>query len=77
MNVAKPDNRKNNVERLQEMKENTKHNIEAAEETLQNDDLPEKEKEQIRAKNERRRQSIRAFESEIKDEMEARRRGEV
>jgi len=54
MNVAKRDNRKNNVERLQEMKENTKHNIEAAEETLQNDDLPADEKQKIREKNELR-----------------------
>lgn len=77
MNVAKPDNRKNNVERLQEMKENTKHNIEAAEETMRNPNLSQEEREKIADKNERRRESIRAFESEIKDEMRARERGEV
>ena len=75
--MAKRDNRKNNVERLQKMKENTNKNIEAAEETLTNGDLSEQEKQAVKDKNKRRQESIAAFESEIEDEMNARRRGDI
>ncbi|WP_332631414.1 small acid-soluble spore protein Tlp [Halalkalibacter flavus] len=74
MNMAKPDNRKNNVERLQQMKDNTQHNIEAAEETLQSD-LQEEQRKVIKEKNHRRAESIKAFDAEIADEMEARKSG--
>ncbi|WP_209122243.1 small acid-soluble spore protein Tlp [Alkalihalobacillus sp. BA299] len=74
--MAKPDNRKNNVERLQQMKENTKQNIEAAEETLAQSDMKGAERQAVEQKNERRRESINAFDAEIKDEQEARERGE-
>ncbi|MCL7745589.1 small acid-soluble spore protein Tlp [Halalkalibacter alkaliphilus] len=74
MNMAKPDNRKNNVERLQQMKDNTQHNIEAAEETLQSD-LQEEQRKAIKEKNRRRAESIKAFDAEIADEMEARKSG--
>jgi small acid-soluble spore protein (thioredoxin-like protein) len=72
--MAKPDNRKNNVERLQEMKDNTQHNIEAAEETLQSD-LQEEQRKAIKEKNRKRAESIKAFDAEIADEMEARKNG--
>lgn len=77
MPKPKPDNRKNNVERLQQMVENTKENIEAAKETMANDALSEEEKAAIKRKNKRREESIRAFEAEIADEQEAREKGEI
>lgn len=72
-----PDNRHNNVERLKQMVENTKENIEAAKETMANDALSEEEKAAIARKNKRREESIKAFEAEIADEMEARKKGEI
>lgn len=75
--MAKPDNRKNNVERLQQMKENTEQNIEAAEETMANTNLKDSERQAIKAKNERRAESIAAFEAEIKDEQRDREQGNL
>ncbi|WP_017727472.1 small acid-soluble spore protein Tlp [Halalkalibacterium ligniniphilum] len=72
--MAKPDDRSNNVERLAKMRENTKENIEAAEETLGNDSLKRSEKQAIKEKNERRKQSIASFEAEMADEMAARKK---
>ncbi|RBW71092.1 small acid-soluble spore protein Tlp [Bacillus taeanensis] len=62
----KPDDRSDNVEKLQEMVDNTLENIEAAEETLQFADG--EEKQQIINKNKRREESIQAMRNEIKDE---------
>jgi small acid-soluble spore protein (thioredoxin-like protein) len=69
--MAKPDNRKDNVKKLQEMVQNTIGNIEAAEETMSNTNLTEEQRQNIRAKNERRRASIESMSSEIKDEARA------
>jgi small acid-soluble spore protein (thioredoxin-like protein) len=66
-NKPKPDDRSDNVEKLQSMIHDTIENIEAAEESLQFTDS-ETQREQIEAKNERRRESIESFRSEIKDE---------
>jgi small acid-soluble spore protein (thioredoxin-like protein) len=66
--MAKPDNRKDNVKKLQEMVQNTIGNMEAAEETMSNTNLTEEQRQNIRAKNERRRASIESMRSEIKDE---------
>lgn len=74
--MAKPDNRKNNAERLEQMVSNTIENLEEAHKTLQNEDLKEEEKQAIEAKNERREESIASFKSEIKDEINARENGE-
>ncbi|MEI5907910.1 small acid-soluble spore protein Tlp [Bacillus spongiae] len=63
----KPDDRSDNVEKLQNMVFNTIQNMERAEESMANTDC-EQQLEQIQAKNERRRESIDAFRSEIKDE---------
>lgn len=76
MNKPKPDDRSNNVERLQQMVENTTENIEEAQKTMQNEDMSQDEKAAIQAKNERREQSIQGFQAEIKDEQAARERGE-
>lgn len=75
MNKPKPDNRLNNVERLQEMKENTKQNIEAAVETMTESDMSSEQKKEIKEKNERRKESIQGFEAEMADEIEAREQG--
>ncbi len=62
-----PDDRSDNVEKLQEMIHNTIENIEEAEESMQFTDSTE-QRQQIAAKNERRRESIKAMRSEAKDE---------
>jgi small acid-soluble spore protein (thioredoxin-like protein) len=69
--MAKPDNRKDNVKKLQEMVQNTIGNIEAAEETMSNTNLTEEQRQNIQAKNERRRASIESMRSEITDEARA------
>ncbi|MBA4538507.1 small acid-soluble spore protein Tlp [Bacillus aquiflavi] len=68
-NKSKPDDRSDNVEKLQEMVQNTIENIELAEETMQ---LSNGEnRAEIAEKNERRRESIEAMRQEIKDEAHA------
>jgi small acid-soluble spore protein (thioredoxin-like protein) len=63
----KPDDRSDNVEKLQEQVVNTIENLEEAHETLQMD-LPEDQREAILAKNRRREAAIAAKREEIKDE---------
>ncbi len=65
-----PDDRSDNVEKLQEMIHNTIENIDEAEESMQFTDSSE-QRQQIEAKNERRRESIDAMRSEVKDEANA------
>lgn len=65
-----PDDRSDNVEKLQEMIHNTIENMEEAEESMQFTDSTE-QRQQIEAKNERRRESIDAMRSEVKDEANA------
>jgi len=65
-NRPNPDNRSDNVEKLQAMVHNTLENIEAAEETAEFAGPEERQK--IKAKNERRKQSLNGFREEIKDE---------
>ncbi|WP_100372980.1 small acid-soluble spore protein Tlp [Bacillus sp. FJAT-45037] len=69
---SKPDNRADNVEKLKQMKENTQHNIEAAEESIAQSEMSDAQKQQIKEKNAHRQESIEAFESEIVDESHAR-----
>jgi small acid-soluble spore protein (thioredoxin-like protein) len=66
-NKPNPDDRSDNVEKLQSMIHDTIENMEAAEESLQFTDS-EEQRQQIEAKNERRRESIESFRSEVKDE---------
>ncbi|MBP3952914.1 small acid-soluble spore protein Tlp [Bacillus suaedae] len=73
--MAKPDNRNDNVEKLQQMKENTEHNIEAAEESVAHTEMTNEQKQMVQEKNHRRQESIEAFEAEIKDEANARENG--
>lgn len=74
-NRPNPDDRSNNVERLSEMVENTKKNIQEAEISMEF--LNPEQKEKIHAKNERRKESINALKEEIQDEKQARKNGEV
>jgi small acid-soluble spore protein (thioredoxin-like protein) len=69
-NKPKPDDRSDNVEKLQEMICNTIENMEEAEESMAFTDS-EEQRQMIEAKNERRRESIDAFRAEVKDEARA------
>ncbi|MFO1444968.1 small acid-soluble spore protein Tlp [Bacillus sp. Bva_UNVM-123] len=73
-NKPKPDDRSNNVERLQTMIGNTIENMNEAEETMNFTENKE-ERERIATKNERRQESIKAMRAEIEDETEARQNG--
>ncbi|WCK55871.1 small acid-soluble spore protein Tlp [Aneurinibacillus sp. Ricciae_BoGa-3] len=66
--MAYPDDRSDNVEKLQDMIQNTIQNIHKAEETLAIGDMPEYQRERIEAKNERRRESIAGMREEVRDE---------
>jgi len=62
----KPDNRKNNVARIQKNINNTIQNVEMAEDMMQLSS--DKTKKDLKEKNERRRDAIEGMRSEIKDE---------
>ncbi|HKM18310.1 MAG: small acid-soluble spore protein Tlp [Firmicutes bacterium] len=68
MPKPKPDDRSDNVDKLQEQVVNTIENLEAAHETLQNEDLPEEQRRAILEKNRRRERAIAGKRAEIKDE---------
>ncbi|NLM75221.1 MAG: small acid-soluble spore protein Tlp [Clostridiaceae bacterium] len=70
----KPDDRRDNVEKIQENINNTIENIEAAEDMLAKTDNPE-QRHQIEEKNERRRKALEGMREEIRDEALARERG--
>lgn len=73
MNKPKPDDRSDNVEKLQDMVQNTIENIEESQEALQFASPSEREK--IEAKNKRREESIHGMREEIKDEAANRENG--
>lgn len=62
----KPDDRSDNVEKIQQTVENTLQNIDEAKETMARS--PEDEKAAIRAKNKRREETIDRLRDEITDE---------
>lgn len=68
--LAKPDNRKDNEEHLQQHIDHTIANLHEAEEYLEEfgEEITPEERESIEAKNKRRRESIKAFIQEKKDE---------
>lgn len=68
--MHKPDNRRDNVEHLQNAIQNTTENYQEAKDYLEEfgDEIPAQEKKQIDEKNERRKHSISGFHEEIKDE---------
>lgn len=71
--TPKPDDRSDNVEKLQDMVKNTKDNMEAAEELMAYTNG--REKEAIKKKNARREESLEGFRKEILDEENARKNG--
>jgi len=66
-----PDNRSDNVERIQKSINHTIHNMELAEEMIERTD-DQKMKEDLIEKNERREKALEGFRREIKDEAKAR-----
>ncbi|WP_077326459.1 small acid-soluble spore protein Tlp [Virgibacillus siamensis] len=62
----KPDDRSDNAEKLQNMIHDTLENMEEAEETMEFSSG--QEKEQIREKNQRRKDAVKGMRQEIKDE---------
>ncbi|KEK12718.1 small acid-soluble spore protein Tlp [Lysinibacillus sp. FSL R7-0073] len=72
-NTPKPDDRSDNVEKLQDMMKNTKENMEAAEEMMAYVD--ENERKALKQKNARREESMSGFREEILDEAAARKNG--
>lgn len=66
-----PDDRSDNVERIQENIDETIRNMEEAEEMIARTDNP-KTREEIRAKNKRREEALDGLRKEIKDEADAR-----
>ena len=75
--MAKPDNRKNNVERLQQMVKNTEENMEAAKEIMENEGLTLSEKHEIEVKNHHREESVESFKEEIAEEQADRELGKI
>ncbi|MGM0968880.1 hypothetical protein C2W59_02060 [Bacillus pumilus] len=70
---SNPDDRSDNVEKLQDMIENTLDNIDESEAAMALS--ADQEKQMIKQKNENRKMSIDAMRSEIKDEEAARKNG--
>lgn len=68
--MAKPDNRQDNAEHLQQHIEHTIANLQEAEGYLDEhaDEISAGEKQIIKAKNERRQHSIEGFKAEKQDE---------
>jgi len=66
----RPDDRRDNAQKLQSMVQNTLENIDKAEESMAFTDS-EEQLESIRQKNERRKESIESFRQEIKDESQS------
>jgi len=68
--VAKPDNREDNVPRLQRAITNTIRNMREAEDYLDEhaSEIGDEERRRIEAKNERRRESLENLRAEIRDE---------
>lgn len=61
-----PDDRSDNVEKLQEMIHDTLDNINESEDDMAA--MSAEEKEKVQAKNKRRNEAIEGFRNEIKDE---------
>ncbi|MCX7714303.1 MAG: small acid-soluble spore protein Tlp [Clostridia bacterium] len=70
----KPDNRKDNVKRIQKNINMTIHNMELADDMIAKT-VDEKTKKALIDKNERRRQALSGMRHEIKDEADAQAKG--
>jgi small acid-soluble spore protein (thioredoxin-like protein) len=62
-----PDDRRDNVDRIQNNIDHTIHNMEIAEEMIATTDDPKKKKS-IKNKNDRRRDALDSMKNEIRDE---------
>ena len=71
--MAKPDDRSDNVEKLQGMIENTLENVSESKEALSESNAEERRR--IHDKNQRRMDSIKSFRAEIADEIEFQKKG--
>lgn len=71
----KPDDRSNNVERIRVIVKNTEEKVQEAEMSMEFADPLESNR--LKEKNKRRKQSIEALKEEMKDEMTARKKGEI
>jgi small acid-soluble spore protein (thioredoxin-like protein) len=71
--MANPDDRSDNVEKLQEAVQNTIDNLEQSEHYLDehSDELSPNEADNLHSKNDNRRDAIASLRSEIKDEAKA------
>ena len=67
MNSNKPDDRRDNAEKIRQNIESTQHNIELAEEMIAQTSDP-KTKRDLQEKNERRRQAIPSMTKEMIEE---------
>ncbi len=70
--MAKPDNREDNEVHLQQHIDHTMANLREAEDYLDEhaDEIPSDQKHSIEAKNDRRKESIKSFIAEKRDESE-------
>ena len=68
--MAKPDNRSDNAEHLQQHIDNTEQNVQETNQYLAEhaEEISAVEKQNLQEKNERRQNSIQAFASEQQDE---------
>lgn len=68
--LAKPDDRSDNAEKLQDMISDTMSNIREAEDFVKahGDEMRASDRRDIESKNERREEAIEGFRAEIKDE---------
>ncbi len=74
MKQPKPDDRRDNVEKIQKSINNTIENMEIAEDMMRKTDNPQT-KQQLQAKNEKRREALEGFRKEIREEAKAREEG--
>lgn len=68
--MAKPDDRSDNIDRMEETIGHTLDNMDDARDYLKahSEELSEEQKSQIKEKNRRREESIEGFRNEIEDE---------
>jgi len=68
--MAKPDNRSDNADKIQRMITNTIDNLEESEQYLDEhaEEIAPQEREALIKKNKNRRQSLKGFRNEIRDE---------
>lgn len=76
--MAKPDDRSNNAERIENNIAHTMQNMNEAQDYVKAhaDEISSEEQQQIEQKNQRREQSIEGMREELKDEAQAQQNGQ-